>query len=379
MSQNQITIFFIGDIKYDSRALKMTLSLSQNGYRVNIYSFHNFSIPHSLMSNFAKNDLYLTDKKIEITYIRLKSSKKAPFLEFYIKALSIVIKNKIDCILCPDIYSIPLAYIASLFFKCTYIYDSRELFSDLASLHKKKVRQFIWKLVEKCFVPKAKLLITVNESIANILKNNFPDKKVEIIYNFPSLKLEKEPLDISQIIGSDNSRKILTYQGGLQNGRGIGILLDLILSMEECILLFLGNGHLKSKIKEHPLFNKRIFIKDNIPASQVLKYTANSFLGMSIIENLSKSYYLSLPNKIFEYIHVGIPVISSNFPEVQKIMTKFKVGELVDPENKQEIIKKIKFLIKHADIYSKYKQNCINARETLNWENQEPKFLELFK
>jgi glycosyltransferase involved in cell wall biosynthesis len=331
------------------------------------------------MSDFAKNDSYLADKKIEITYIKLKSTKKAVFIEFYIKALPIVIKNKINYMLCPDIYSIPLAYIAYLFFKCIYIYDSRELFTDLASLKKKKIKQFIWKLIEKFFVPKAKFLITVNESIAKILRINFPNKKIEVINNFPSLKLEKEQVDISQIIGSDTSKKILTYQGGLQHGRGIGILLDLISSMEECILLFLGNGQLKTRIKYHPLFNKRVFMKDNIPASQVLKYTTNSFLGMSIIENLSKSYYLSLPNKIFEYIHAGVPVISSNFPEIQKIITQFNVGELVDPENKQDIIQRIKFLIDNPDIYNTYKQNCINARETLNWENQESKFLLLFQ
>jgi glycosyltransferase involved in cell wall biosynthesis len=120
-------------------------------------------------------------------------------------------------------------------------------------------------------------------------------------------------------------------------------------------------------------------MKDNIPASQILKYTTKSFLGMSIIENLSKSYYLSLPNKIFEYIHAGVPVISSNFPEPQKILTRFNVGELVNPEDKQEILNKIKFLIDNPNIYNTYKQNCINARDTLNWENQEPKFLELFQ
>ena len=378
MKTKQVTIFFIGDIKYDSRALKMAQTLAQNGYKVNIFSFHSFNIPANLMSNFAKNDSYLTNKKIEITYIKLKNSNKAPFLEFYIKAFSILIKNKTDYMLCPDVYSIPLAYIASLFFKCKYIYDSRELFTDLASLHKKKIKQFVWKLIERCFVPRAKLLITVNESIAKILKNNFHNKKVEIIYNFPSLKLDKEQVDISQIIGSNNS-KVLTYQGGLQHGRGICILLDLISSIDECILLFLGNGQLKSRIKEHPLFNKRVFVKDNISASQILKYTANSFLGMSIIENLSKSYYLSLPNKIFEYVHAGVPVISSNFPEIRNIVTRFNIGELVNPEDKQEILNKINFLIDNPDIYNTYKQNCINARDTLNWENQESKFIELFQ
>jgi glycosyltransferase involved in cell wall biosynthesis len=302
-----------------------------------------------------------------------------PFLSFYLKAVFQAFKNRTDFFICPDIYSIPIAYLVSIFTKARFIYDSRELFSSLASLQHKKLKQSIWRLVEKVFAPRAKNIITVNESIARILENSLNVKPVIVISNFPTLKLNKTPADLPEaILPSDDSKKLLIYQGGFQVGRGIPILLDLITSLEECNLLFLGNGKMKNEIKHHALYNKRVFLFDNISASNLLRYTANGYLGMSLFENFGKNYYLVLPNKIFEYCHAGIPVIASDFPEVRRFVNEYKFGELVDPENKQEVINKIRFLINNPNIYNTYKQNCINASAALNWEAQESKFLQIF-
>jgi glycosyltransferase involved in cell wall biosynthesis len=379
MKPKLVTILFLGDIKYDSRSLKMINTLVNHDYRINIFSFHQFIISPELMAETAKKDPYLINDKISIQYIRLRQNKKVPFLSFYMKALLYAFKNRTDFFICPDIYSLPITFLSSLFTKSQYIYDSRELFASLASLQNKKFKQSIWKLVEKAFAPHAKNIITVNESIAKILENSLGVKKPVVISNFPTLKLNKEKIGLPEaILPSDNSKKLLIYQGGLQIGRGIPILLDLISSLEECNLLFLGNGKMKEDIKRHPLYNKRVFLIDNVSASNILRYTTNGYLGMSLFENFGKNYYLVLPNKMFEYCHAGVPVIASDFPEVHRFVNDYKLGELVNPENKQEVINKIRFLINNSDIYNTYKQNCLNASATLNWEAQEPKFLQIF-
>jgi glycosyltransferase involved in cell wall biosynthesis len=92
---------------------------------------------------------------------------------------------------------------------------------------------------------------------------------------------------------------------------------------------------------------------------------------MCLIENYGKSYYLSLPNKLFEYCHSQVPVLCSNFPEMEKIVTKYDIGDKVDPENRNEIINIVKNIFSNPDLYNRYKQNCISAAKELNWENQE--------
>jgi len=380
MKSKLVTILFLGDIRFDSRSLKMINTLVENQFRVNIFSFHQFLIPSELLEKTAKADMYLSNERITIKFIKLKPKKKVPFLDFYLKAFYYGFRNKTDFFICPDIYSLPIAFFVSLFSKTQFIYDSRELFSSLASLQKKKFKQAVWKYVEKIFSPRAKDIMTVNESIAKILESSLHVKPPVVIGNFPTLKLNKEKIDLPETIHNpSDEKKLLIYQGGLQIGRGIPILLDIISSLEECNLLFLGNGKMKDDIRHHHLFNKRVFLLDNIPASSLLRYTANGFLGMSIFENFGKNYFLVLPNKIFEYCHAGIPVIASAFPEVKRFMGQYKFGELVDPENKQEIIEKIRMLINNPDLYNTYKQNCINATSALNWEAQESKLLRIFQ
>ena len=379
MRKKKVTIFFLGDVKYDSRVLKMVKTLADNFYYVKIYSFFNFIINPKIISDTVKKDDYLKSNNIDILYVKLPLKKRIPFIRFYFKAIILSLKNKTDYILCPDIYSLPIAFLISFFSNVKYFYDSRELFSNLASLHKKKSKQLFWILVEKITVKKCSSIITVNDSIAKILKEKFKRKNVNVIYNFPSLLLNKNMVNITEKISIESTQKILIYQGGLQAGRGINILLEIIPFLEECLLLFLGMGNLKKVIKSHSLYNKRVFLIENIPASEVLRYTSNGYLGMSLIENLGKSYYLSLPNKIFEYCHAGVPIIASNFPEIRKFIEKYNIGEVVDPENYQNIIDKIKYLIENPNIYLNYKNNCLNARTILNWESQETKFIQIFR
>ena len=91
---------------------------------------------------------------------------------------------------------------------------------------------------------------------------------------------------------------------------------------------------------------------------------------MSIIENISLSYHYALPNKLFEYIMAEVPVIVSKLPQMMEIVVEYGVGEVVDPDDQDELINKINLLIEDEELYSTYKANCKSASEELNWENE---------
>lgn len=141
--------------------------------------------------------------------------------------------------------------------------------------------------------------------------------------------------------------------------------------LKNCSLLILGQGVLKDYIMNHKLYNSKIFLLDRVQANDLLSYTSSAYIGLCIIENYGMSYFLSLPNKLFEYCHAGIPVIASNFPEIKKFVVQYNIGELIDPNNLNELIQKVNMLMNNQELYKKYKKNCINASKELNWEKQE--------
>jgi glycosyltransferase involved in cell wall biosynthesis len=369
MQKKKVLIIFFGNIRFDSRCSKIINTLLKNNYKIELIEvfrkdqeINNADIPSGL----------------NITPIYLNYSKKTPFLKYYIKSLFNILFKKADIYFSSDLYSIPIAYLASLIYRKKLYYDSRELYSHIAALKDKKFKQKIWVMVEKFAIKRCSKVFTVNESISEIISKTYFIEKPVILYNVPSSTHNFSKIDLHTEFRIPKEYKILLSQGGLQSGRGIPIILNIISRIEGCACLFLGQGPFSSNIKNHPLFGKRVFLSEKIGIKNLLNYTAGAYLGISLIENFGLSYYYSLPNKFFEYCHAGIPIIASNFPEMAKIINKYKIGEICDPLNKEEIIEKINFLLNNSDIYNLFKNNCSSAIENYKWETQETKLINAF-
>ena len=92
-----------------------------------------------------------------------------------------------------------------------------------------------------------------------------------------------------------------------------------------------------------------------------------------------ENYLESLPIKMFEYMHAGIPVIASNFPLWQEILTENKCGICVDPFNLDQIAEAIKYLLNNEE---DARIMGINGREAVtkkyNWENEVKKLENIY-
>jgi glycosyltransferase involved in cell wall biosynthesis len=107
-----------------------------------------------------------------------------------------------------------------------------------------------------------------------------------------------------------------------------------------------------------------------IAQEELINYTAGGDLGICLIENISVSYYHALPNKLFEYINAGLPVISSNLPQMKKIVDNYDTGIVVDDLSAESIASSIKKLIHEKGLREKYSLNCLKASKDLNWQNE---------
>jgi glycosyltransferase involved in cell wall biosynthesis len=114
----------------------------------------------------------------------------------------------------------------------------------------------------------------------------------------------------------------------------------------------------------------QVYFLDKLTQEDLPKVTASVDIGVSLIENLSTSYYYALPNKLFEYIMAEIPVIVSNLPQMKEVVEKYDVGFAIDIENKTELISVIKKLSEDSSLYASKKQNCRIASQELNWEKE---------
>lgn len=139
-------------------------------------------------------------------------------------------------------------------------------------------------------------------------------------------------------------------------------------SKEELIVL--GNGMLlptlKDKCKNESI--KNVQFLGRVPYKDLMAYTQIADLGINLIEPINESKRLSLPNKLFEYMSVGVPFLSNDLPEPKLLVEKYNCGVLVDYSDTQSIVDRIQELSKNKSLLKNLGSNGQKAiQEELNW------------
>jgi glycosyltransferase involved in cell wall biosynthesis len=165
-------------------------------------------------------------------------------------------------------------------------------------------------------------------------------KPFELIFNSPLLRgdakapgvqsFEKDYLNLRYGIPPKNY--LFVYLGTLSKGRGIEMYLDVF---SRCALpvhlIFIGSGDLEEVIADYALHYDNIHLHQPVDHASVVPLVALADFGLCVIENASLSDYYALPNKLFEYGFAGLPVITSDFPEMRLLVERYNLGVCCDP------------------------------------------------
>ena len=362
--RKHVCLTFVGDITRDSRALRFARALAER-YSVSVYALGGENRSFSMES-------------ITVNQYRrcAPDSLRRSLWSFWREVRKELLPVNIDMFLAADLYSLPLAALSAHDHGARLIYDSRELYSSIAALQNRKVAQFYWNRSERKYAARAARITTVNESIAEALRKKYRTPIVTV-YNFPDIRTRKQSLSIRERLGLDPGKKILLSQGGLQEGRGAFLLVESLAELRECNLVFLGSGKLKYEILRCAAergVSDRTFVIDAVASDELLSVTGSADIGMCLIEGVGESYRNSLPNKLFEYIVAGLPVVASDFPEIRKVVRASQTGILVDPSDKSSVLRGIRTMLTDADLYEKYRLHSLRTTAYL-WENEETKLL----
>lgn len=359
--QKNICIAFLGNALHDSRIVNLTNSLKEDNCEVKVISF----------DWFISNQPYYDE-----IYTVFKLEKKLSLL-FYLKfswiLLRELLKTKADIYFAEDFYTLPFVTIIAKFKKAKVYYNSRELYAFIGGLRNRPIIQSIVKTIEKYFIKKVDLVLTTGEMDSHFLENYYQIKNTVVIRNIPLLRYAESKIDYRTKYNLPPDSFILLYQGVLLEGRGIPLILKAMKDLPNTVLIILGDGEQKSnfiKLANNYNLSNRVIFAGTISQDELLNYTAGADLGLSLIENISVSYYHALPNKLFEYIMAGLPVLSSDLPQMKRIVEMYQVGEAININDEKNIIKVIAKLERDRNLLEKYKENCFKAAKELNWQEE---------
>ena len=368
-SNKKVLITFLGNIDYDTRCYNLYNTLKVNGFDVSFTGFD------WLTKNFKP-------VKGDITIHKLH--KGILSLSFYLKIIwhikLALFSSRASIFFAEDIYTLPFAVSFGKLKRVKVFYDSRELYGHLAGLNERKVVQFFWKTVEKLFIKHVDHIITTGDMDSDVLNEMYGVTNTVVLRNLPRFYKAAQQTDLRNQLGISKDKKILLYQGVILKGRGIEKIFDILPDISEFVFVIVGGGEFEDYYKNLAVERKvieQVFFTGKFNQEDLPKLTPSADVGIALIENISKSYYYALPNKLFEYIMAEVPVVVSNLPQMKEIVHKFNVGFTVDPDNKDELITALINLTSDEVQYKKFKQNCKIASEELNWENEVDDLLKL--
>jgi glycosyltransferase involved in cell wall biosynthesis len=251
------------------------------------------------------------------------------------------------------------------------VYDAHEYFSQLDEvISRPKIYRF-WKKIERNMIFKFKDGYTVCDSVAEEFKKNY-NANYKVVRNVPFL------IESNEQIGSE---RVILYQGAVNKGRGLDKL-ALAMKNVNAKLWVCGNGNfmeeMRSVVKANDLSGKVIFFGMLSPG-ELKKRTAQAYVAVNPFERTGLNQYLSLSNKFFDYIHADLPQVTMNYPEYKKLNDQFKIAELFDVLVPETIANSINKILDNKELYLQLKQNCLLAKQEMNWQKEKDKLLDIYK
>lgn len=292
------------------------------------------------------------------------------YAEYNIRLFLFLLFSKADIFLSNDTDTLVANFMAANIRRKKLLFDAHELFPEVPELINRPAIKGFWKMIENIIFPHLKHCYTVCESIAQYYSKKY-NIDMKVVRNVPNYRFEtrQHPID-------STAEKIILYQGAINKGRGLEWVLEAMPYVNNAKLVIIGDGDMLTKLKQQSnqlgLGNKVEFL-GKFSVQKLHEYTPKASLGLGLAENLGLSYYYSLPNRVFDFIQAGVPILSTRFPEIANVVERYKTGMLIDHYEPEFLAGVINQLLENQYPTAHFE----TVAKELCWENEEKVLLEI--
>jgi glycosyltransferase involved in cell wall biosynthesis len=359
MDQKQIIqIGTVSNIYFDQRMIRIASSLQNLGYNVNV-----FYRPYVKYGKIEKNENYFPFKT---SPLKVFFNQGILFYLFYNLALIFkLIWTKTYVFYAVDSDTLLAFTILSKLKRKPLIYDAHEYYAEVPELEGQPLKKKIWHTITQWGINQSSLCLTVSNTLAERLNQRY-QKTFQVLRNLP----------LTQIF--ENTQKeekpTIIYQGALNKGRGLELLIKAMKKLNNWQCWIVGEGDLSSSLRalKTSLNADNVIFLGIVSPEELKSITPKCFVGYNLLDDKSLSYQDSLSNKFFDYMHAGVPSISSYLPEYISLNNEWKCGVCIQ-NDEIKLINTLEEWIKNPEEYALFQNNAIIASRILCWENESQK------
>jgi len=358
----RVYISVINDLATDQRVGRVARLLSTQGFEVCCFGRRLKGSPRVESTAFDVRRFRMLFSRGPLFYACYNLRLLLSLL--FVKEPSLFISNDLD--------TLPASMLASRIRRVTLIYDSHELFTQVPELIDRKAVQSVWLWIEARLLPRLEYALTVNYSIATIYRR---------LYGIPFKVLRNVPerLEYHSPLKEKKERKIIIYQGALNVGRGLELMIDAMQYIDNTVFVLAGTGdihkELVSRVKRLGL-DERVQFRGRMMPAELVPLTMSADLGISMEEDRGLNYRYALPNKLFDYIQCRVPVLCSDLPEMTRIVESYGVGISTGERDPEKLAGIIRYMLEERS-GGVWMDALEKAALELCWENESKVYLDL--
>jgi glycosyltransferase involved in cell wall biosynthesis len=367
--RKRVTVSVINDLVTDQRVKRTCQTLTNLGFDI------------LLIGRRLNESLTMEKRPYKIHRMKLLFTHGPLFyMCFNLRLFFLLLFHKSDLLLSNDLDTLLPNYLVSKIKGKPLIYDSHEYFTEVPELVNRKGVQKIWKRIEKWIFPKLVHVITVNESIADLYENEYGIRPV-VVRNIPSTKTNYNYKSRAKL-GLPENKSILILQGsGINIQRGAEEMVEAMQYINNAVLLIVGGGDVVEKLKlrvSDSSLSEKVIFRPKLPYDQLINLTYQADLGLTLDKDTNLNYRYSLPNKLFDYIQAGTPVIASPLVEIKKIIEQYDIGDFIPDHDPKKIADKVNTVLNDKELIARWEKNINFAASQLTWENEEQVLKKIF-
>jgi glycosyltransferase involved in cell wall biosynthesis len=298
-----------------------------------------------------------------------------------------LLKTPADVYHAHDAKALPACYLASLLRHKPVIFDAHELpLAEETGTRNWRGLIALFSVLLAWMVPRCAAVITVSPSIAQEIRARYALLNVALIRNVPAYREVPKTNRLQEYLGLDPGVRIALYQGNLQANRELDRLIRAASFLEQDIVVVLMGpdaegiqAHLEMLIRSERVTGS-VKIVPPVPYIELLDWTASADIGLLIYApGYSPNVRMCLPNKLFEYLMAGLPILASQLDAVSDVISTYDIGQIVPSLEPIDIAVAINEMVADHSEYNRMRNNALDAvKKDLCWEKESQRLINLY-
>jgi glycosyltransferase involved in cell wall biosynthesis len=365
----------VTDFTTEYRLYRQVCSLQKKGLRVRVTGFRDPARPCRL-SHW---------RGVEVAPVRV-GRKNLPgplfFMLFMLKMFLVALKARPRVLLACDLPVLFPFFLASRFLRARLVYDSREIFTELADVYRRPARKLFWQSLERLAVLGVDRSMTVCESDRTALAGKYPRLEPVVVRNLPLFRPVMDSKALRRRLDIPAGEPVILFQGSLLTSGGVVEIVESAPFLEKGRIVIIGDGPEKGRVMaamDQVKHTERVHYLPPLPFSDLHEITCSADIGVYAGRADGQNLENALPNKVFEYALAGLPMILSDLPELRALNRAFDVGVLLEEVSGKAVADSINRLLPDGPAMQRHRENALRMGREMCWENEEGKFLALFE